>query len=186
LVVLPILVSSTHGQGSAPINLTKVYRDETHCLVAPEIRAAAEDPNVRYRRPETISCYCRDALVDARYVYQTYLITGKDLNLDGVYLNLAVGAADKCGIEVADVDRAARTKEWQWYGPEVVRKYPSDSAIEQIKPDSNGLRAVRYEVLLTYRDPQGRAKNFETFSAVEKLPKGFKTAPCPPSAVCPK
>ena len=51
--------------------LVMVYSDESHCLVEPEIRGESDKPN---------SCYCRDAIVDARYVYQNYVIMGKDRN----------------------------------------------------------------------------------------------------------
>lgn len=181
-----VLVDHGQGQEKTGADLKKVYRDETHCLLAGEVRSAADNPNVRQRRPEEISCSCRDALADTRYVYQTYLITGKDDNLSSGYLSLAVQAERMCGRTSSDVHSATVEKEWRWDGPEVIRKYPPDGSIELIKPDSSGLRTVKYEVLLTYRDAQGRAANFETFSTTERLPKNFKASPCPPSSVCPK
>src|SRR5215472_9285331 len=60
-------------------DLDKIYGDESHCLVAPEVRSEKDKP---------ISCYCRDAVTDARYVYKTYVLTGKDPNLNGTFLAL--------------------------------------------------------------------------------------------------
>jgi hypothetical protein len=164
---------SGRAQVDAPINLDKVYTDESHCLVDPEIRSAADKPS---------SCYCRDAIADARYVRQTYLKTGKDRNLNGIYLVLEVWAGQRCG-DGYDVLKAEESK---WNGPEVRRTYPPNSSIEKIKPDSNGFRTVTYEVQLTYRDQQGRVTKVENFRAAEKLPPDFKNSACPPTAVCPK
>src|ERR1700746_1421360 len=61
--------------------LNRVYQDESHCLTAPESRGDKDSP---------ASCYCRDAIVDARYVWHTYLITGKDHNLNGAELRLQI------------------------------------------------------------------------------------------------
>ncbi len=69
-----------------------------------------------------------------------------------------------------DVIKAIQTKDWQWNGPEVTRKYPPNSEIEQIKPDGRGFRTVEYEVRLTYRNRQGRAAKVENFTAFELLP----------------
>jgi hypothetical protein len=173
--MLSIAWGSPHayGQDQPPMNLDTIYRDESHCLVAPEIRSAADRP---------ISCYCRDAVANMRYVYRTYLLTGKDRNLNGTYLALWDQARRECG-DGYDVLKEA--EESQWNGPEVTRKYPPDGVIEQMKPDSKGFRSVKYEVRLTYRDPQGRVTKVETFSAVEKLPPDFK-GHCPPGVVCPK
>jgi hypothetical protein len=157
-------------------SLNKVYEDETHCLVGPEIRGEKDN---------SISCYCRDGLTDARYVYQTYLRSGKDRNLNGTLLTLWNHAAQMCG-EGYGVVRAAEDGDWRWDGPEVIRVYPPDRRIAQIRPDSDGLRTVTYEVRLTYRDKQGQATKVETFSAAEKLPPGFEKAACPSGAVCPK
>ena len=43
-------------------DLDKLYADESHCLVSPEIRSDKDNP---------ISCFCRDAIADARYLYFT-------------------------------------------------------------------------------------------------------------------
>jgi hypothetical protein len=146
--------------------LDQIYKDETHCLVGPEIRNEKDKP---------VSCYCRDALTDARYVYQTYLLTGKDRNLNGTYLALQSYAAQMCG-EGYDVLRVAQDADWRWTGPEVIRKYPPDSEIEQLKPDSHGWRTVEYKVELVYRDPRGRpVAKVESFTAVDRFPpKGNK------------
>jgi hypothetical protein len=122
--------------------LDKIYKDETHCLVGAEIRSDSDEP---------ISCYCRDALSDARYVYQTYLFSGKDLNLNGTYLTLWSHAAQECGKDF-DVSRATHDADWRWNGPEVVRTYPTDREIEQLKPDRFGFRTVRYKIELVYPD----------------------------------
>ena len=100
-------------------------------------------------RTSPFSCFCRDALADARYVYQTYLITKKDKNLNGVYLTLEQFASQVCG-EHYDISRAAM-EVWQWNGPEVTRTYPPDTVIEQLKPDTKGFRTVEYAVLLTFQ-----------------------------------
>src|SRR5208337_4593936 len=100
------------GAGKTP---DEIYKDESHCLVAPEIRS---------ERDKAISCYCRDALTDARYVYQTYLLAGKDQNLGGAYLTLESNATRLCGEEYG-VIRAAQDADWRWSGPEVIRRYPS-------------------------------------------------------------
>jgi hypothetical protein len=163
------------GQNAAT-NLDTVYRDETHCLVLPEVRGDADGP---------LSCFCRDTLVDARYVNQTYLLTGKDRNLTGIFLSLLARGQDVCGKDY-NVSSVTDARNWQWNGPEVRRVYPADSVIEQIKPDARGLRAVQYDVQLTYRTRQGGVANVERFKATDQLPADFKTRPCPVSAVCPK
>ena len=144
--------------------MDKVYGDESHCLVAPEIRRNSDNP---------ISCYCRDAIMDARYVWGNYLLTGKDRNLNGAYLTLERHARQMCG-EHYDIIKAIQTKDWQWNGPQVTRKCPPDNEIEQIKPDSRGFRTVEYEVRLTYRDSQGRVAKVENFTAFELLPPNPK------------
>ena len=144
--------------------MDKVYADESHCLVAPEIRRNSDNP---------ISCYCRDAIMDARYVWGNYLLTGKDRNLNGAYLVLWGHAEQMCGKHY-DFIKVTQTEDWQWNGPQVTRKYPPDSEIEQIKPDSRGFRTVKYEVRLNYRDRQGRVAKVENFTAFELLPRNPK------------
>lgn len=137
-----------------------VYKDENQCLVAPELRGKKDD---------SISCYCRDAIIDARYVYQNYLLTEKDRNLKGVYLTLEDHARKMCG-EQYEVVEATQTKNWQWNGPQVTRKYPSTREINKIKPDSKGYRTVEYKVHLTYRDLGGTVTKVENFTSLDKLP----------------
>lgn len=157
--------------------LDEIYKDETHCLAGPEMRGEKDN---------AISCYCRDALTDARYVYETYLLSGKDRNLNGTFLTLERNATEMCG-DGYGVFSKTREKAWRWNGPEVTRTYPPDSIIEQIEPDSNGFRTVKYEVRLSYHDPHGRTTKVETFSATDEVvPPDFKTRGCPPAAVCPK
>jgi hypothetical protein len=43
-------------------DLDKLYADESHCLVRPEIRSDKDNP---------ISRFCRDAIADAWYLYFT-------------------------------------------------------------------------------------------------------------------
>ncbi len=135
LLVLPLI----HAQDKS-INLDEVYRDESHCLVDPEIRSAVDKP---------ISCFCRDAIANARYVWETYLFTGKDKNLNGTALILELYADAKCG-EGFNVIDAIKSK---WNGPEVTRTYPPDKTIEQLTPNEQGFRSVEYAVLLTFRNP---------------------------------
>jgi hypothetical protein len=150
---------SEQTASDSPIEMDKVYGDQSHCLVLPEIRNDKDG---------SISCYCRDALVDVRYVYRTYLITGKDKNLNGAVLSLENYARQMCGKDY-DV-LAAEKEEWRWSGPEVTRSYPPDSEIERINPDNKGWRTVKYGVRLTYHDAQGQVLRIENFSALERFP----------------
>ena len=159
-VILACLISSYAGTFGNNDNMNKVYSDESHCLVASELRSDKDNP---------ISCYCRDAIADARYVYENYLLTGKDRNLNGAYLTLEIHAHQMCG-EHYDVVKAIQTKAWQWNGPEVMRQYPPDREINQIQPDNKGIRTVEYKVHLTYRKPGGGITNVENFTALERLP----------------
>ncbi len=139
-----------------------IYEDESHCLTAFEIPTDRE---------MALSCWCRDALVDARYVYQTYIGTGKDRNLTGTYLALLDNAQNKCGTEYdfSRVLHATKNPVWRWDGPEVIRRYPSDDEIKALKPDSNGVRSVPYLVTLMRRDSTGKT-TAETFTTVERIP----------------
>ena len=145
-------------------SMDMVYRDESHCLVAPEIRGEKDKP---------ISCFCRDAIMDARYVYENYLLTGKDRKLNGTYLTLWDHAQQMCGKQY-DVLRATQTKDWQWHGPQVTREYPPESEINRSQPDSKGFRTVEYKVRLTYRDSAGQVIKVENLTAVDKLPTNTK------------
>jgi hypothetical protein len=111
--------------------------------------------------------------MDARYVHENYVITGKDRNLKGVYLTLWDHAQQVCG-QNYDFLKATQTKDWQWNGPQVTREYPPENEINKIHPDMNGFRTVPYKVHLTYVDAKGRVTKVENFTAVEKLPPNFK------------
>ncbi len=168
LVCILLLLGLTRAHGRAAqlvrTEIDKVYTDESHCLVLPEIRGDKDS---------SISCYCRDAIVDARYVWRTYLLSGKDRNLNGTYLTLLTNAGQMCG-KGYDVSKAASDQEWRWNGPEVTRTYPSDSKIEEIRPDSKGFRTVQYLVQVTYRDQQGRITKVDNYTALDRLPPNFK------------
>ncbi len=160
LAVLAVSFPHTTRAQARATDIDKVYADETHCLTLPEIRSDGDS---------AISCSCRDSIVDARYVYFTYLLPGKDQNLNGVFLTLQRDAQEMCG-KSYHVHEATMKENWKWNGPEVVRDYPPDSEIEHISPDSNGFRLVKYKVRLVYRDSQGRVMKVENFTAAEKLP----------------
>ncbi len=139
-------------------SLDMVYLDESHCLTSPEIRGENDKP---------ISCCCRDALVDAQYLYTNYFV-GKDKKLTGAFLTLMDRALEACG-ERYDVLNVARTKKWQWNGPQVTREYPPESEINRIKPDSNGFRDVKFKVHLAYRNPKGQVIKVEDYMVSYKV-----------------
>jgi hypothetical protein len=152
--------------------MQKVYMDESHCLIAPEIRSDKDNP---------ISCYCRDAIADARYVHFTYLLPRKDANLYGTFLTLKHDALDQCSRDTAergDSDFIQKTydaitsKDWKWSGPEVVRTSPPDEVVKRIKPsgEHGAGRWVPYTVQLVYRDAQGRVMRTEEFATREFRP----------------
>lgn len=152
--------------------MQKVYMDESHCLTSPEIRSNKDNP---------ISCYCRDAIVDARYVYFTYLLPFEDRNLDGAFLSLQRYAGEQCSRDTAEameadfidnIDHATTSKDWKWTGPEVVRTYPPDDVIKRIKPsgEHGSGRWVPFTVQLIYRDAQGRVMRTEEYSSREFIP----------------
>jgi hypothetical protein len=152
--------SSYAGELEKINKMNKVYSDESRCLVAPEIRGEKDN---------SVSCFCRDAIMDARYVYESYLLTGKDRNLNGVYLTLVDHARQMCG-EKYNVYNATQTKGWEWDGPQVTREYPPERDLLKIKPDSKGFRTVEYKVHLIYLDKGGRVIKVDNFTALEKLP----------------
>lgn len=150
-------------QGSQPNNIMdKVYRDQSHCLTSPEIRSDNDVP---------ISCFCRDDIAIARYVYVTYLLSGKDRNLNGAFLALQQRATGSCGEAIDVIMDKTQAKEWKWDGPEVVRTYPSDEVIERISPKmENGKpvgRWVPFTVQLIFRDAQGKITRTENYSSRE-------------------
>jgi len=121
-----------------------------------------------------ISCWCRDALADARYVYFEYLLSFKDRNLNGAFLHLLSHAEQTCG-QAYGATHAAEGRDWKWDGPEVVRTYPPDEAIKRITPERlNGGttlgRWVPFMVQLVYRDKQGHVTRTENYSSREFVP----------------
>lgn len=154
-IVGAALVPSSVTSPPEPLagSFQKVYTDESRCLAGPEIRNDTDNP---------ISCYCRDALVDVRYVYQTYIVTGKDNNLVGAGLALEQHAQQMCG---DNSFLAAEKVEWKWTGPEIMRLYPPDAEIERIAPDAKGFRRVPYKVRLTFRDARGTVAKVEDYDA---------------------
>jgi hypothetical protein len=155
-----------------PTAMQKVYMDESHCLTSPEIRNDHDNP---------ISCYCRDAIVDARYVYFTYLLSEKDANLNGTFLTLQRDAEEQCSRDTAqrnaadfiqNIYDAITSKDWKWSGPEVVSTFPPDDVIKRIKPsgEHSAGRWVPFTVQLVYRDAQGRVTRTEEYSTREFRP----------------
>jgi hypothetical protein len=173
VLLLSILTPVANAQTTS---LQATYQDETHCLVAGEIRGDAD---------RAYSCYCRDALAEARYVSGTYVQSGKDLNLIGVLTSLEIYAGQMCAATIDSVDKAVHS-ESGWSGPQITRTYPPDSTIEQLTPDKNGNRKVAYTILLTFHDKAGRVTKIDTFTTADTLPADFKKRGCPPSYVCPK
>ncbi|HEV2195988.1 MAG TPA: hypothetical protein VGR55_10430 [Candidatus Acidoferrum sp.] len=161
--ILPMALTPTTRAQKPPNSLQKVYSDESHCLTGPEIRSDKDSP---------ISCYCRDAIVDARYIWHTYLMTGKDPNLNGAELTLQTNATQMCG-EDYDVHQAVNAEDWKWEGPEVSRTYPPDNVLRQIKPDSHGMIHYEYTVVLLQRDSIGHVSKTESFTARETEPLKF-------------
>lgn len=177
--VLPVTPRiNVRGQTNS---LNDIYRDESHCLIGPEIRSDNDGP---------ISCYCRDDLVNARYVWQTYLappkrdsLRGKDENLHGVEVTLQRDAYESCGKEY-DIHSAVEAEDWKWKGPEVVRTYPPDDVLRQIKPDSHGMIHYEYTVVLLHRDSSGKVVKTESFAAQDMVPLELLknvTKPSPPA-----
>jgi hypothetical protein len=143
--------------------LDKTYADESHCLTGPEVRSEKDNP---------ISCYCRDAIVDARYIWHTYLLTGKDPNLNGAELALQMHATQMCG-EDYDVHKAVGAEDWKWNGPEVVRTSPPNDVLRQIKPDSRGMVHYEYTVVMLQHDLSGRVTKTDSFTAHDMVPLKF-------------
>lgn len=162
-VVLALGVASPVLAQVWPTDMDKVYKDESHCLTSADMRGERDNP---------ISCFCRDAIVDARYVYVTYILPAKDRNLKGVFLRLATHIDVTCGPDYEGLE-VAMQKDWKWNGPEVVRTYPPDDVIKRIKPESNTKlveRWVPFTVQLVYRNVQGQMTRTETYSSRELIP----------------
>jgi hypothetical protein len=154
-------------KSDAVTNLDKIYWDQSHCLAMPEIRSD---------RDASITCYCRDAIEEARYIYFTYLLPGKDRNLNGPFLALQANVSQECGWNDGAVTLGVTEgRNWNWKGPEVVRTYPPDEVIERISPETKdgrptGMRWVPYTVQLIYRDGQGRVTKTENYATRELDP----------------
>lgn len=159
-----LLVTHAMAEQSSPTakssesELDNIYKDEGHCLVGPEIRSDKDNH---------ISCYCRDAIVDARYVHYTYVDSNRDRNLNGVVLTLVGHIQQMCGREGDNFNgwEPLLDRNWKWNGPEVVRTYPPDDVLRQMKPDSRGLIHYEYTVVLLQRDSSGQVVKTESFTA---------------------
>ena len=145
--------------------MDQIYMDESHCLTSPEIRSDKDS---------AISCYCRDAIEDARYVHFTYLLSWKDRNLNGTFLTLQQHAVETCGQSYDLISDATETKDWTWNGPEVIRTYPPDEVIQRISPEvRDGKpfgRWVPFTVQLVYHDDHGRVTRTENYASRELFP----------------
>src|SRR5271169_1055481 len=140
-------------------SLDMIYGDQSHCLTLLEIRGAKDNP---------ISCYCRDSLVDAQYLFTNYF-NEKDYNLSGAVLTLEAKASEVCG-EGYDVHKVTQDKNWKWNGPQVTREYPTNSEINKIQPDRKGFRTVKVKVRLTYLNLKGQVVKIENYTVVDKVP----------------
>jgi hypothetical protein len=142
--------------------MDEIYKDHSHCLTSPEIRGERDAP---------ISCYCRDAVAQARYVYFMYLLSGADRNLNGPFLVLERNVHQVCGWEDAAVAEATESKSWQWNGPEVFRVFPTEEVIESIHPEEKDGRSVGrwvpFTVRLVFHDAKGGITKIENFSTRE-------------------
>lgn len=130
---------------------------------------------MRGEQDDRISCFCRDAIAQAQYIYVTYLISSKDQNLNGPFLSLVLRIHDSCGSDF-DAMEVAMDNYWKWDGPEVVRTYPTDEVIKRVKvePMQKGARTlgrwVPYTVQLVYRDKKGQVMKTENYSSREFIP----------------
>jgi len=159
--------SSAFGQNRQPqpTRLDAVYRDESHCLTAADMRG---DQDMQ------MSCWCRDAIIEARYVYFTYVRGGKDRNLNGVLLSLEGHIDQQCGKGHQDAHEVSTRDAWKWTGPEVVRTYPTDAVISRIAPEMRDGkpvgRWVPFTVQLIFRDAQGQVTRTDNYSSRELEP----------------
>lgn len=158
--------SAKSGTASTKNTMNQIYEDVSHCVTEPEIRGEKDAP---------ISCYCRIAISDARYVYFTYLLAAKDTNLNGTFFVLQENVRQTCGEKNYDFIRdATESQNWKWNGPEVVRTYPLDDVVARISPEmKDGKptgRWIPFTVQLVYRDAQGRVTRTENYSSREWEP----------------
>lgn len=159
------LAGTVHAQDVGPnSDLQKIYADESHCLLDNELRNVDD---------QALSCSCRDALVQARYIYKTYFTTGKDPNLDGVYVEMGIRALRVCG---KDNSKFSDTGDdhWNWNGPEVIRTYLTDSEVERFPPDDSGWRRAPYSVKLIFHDEQGRVTKVELYTSSQAVSPKWK------------
>ncbi len=151
-----LLTVGSSANDKAPVpgtnTLNNIYFDESHCLTVADMRGDKD---------KSISCFCRDAIVDARYLYFTY---GKDPNLTGAFLELVNRIQQQCGYASNIALDVARRKNWKWNGPEVVRTYPPDDIIKRIEP-KDGVRSVPFTIQLIYRDDKGQITHTENYSS---------------------
>jgi hypothetical protein len=164
-LLISVAISPAVTAQTSSDSLTKLYQDETQCLTAADMRGDKD---------MSISCWCRDAIVDWRYVYFTYILPGKDRNLNGTLLTLEQNVRNKCGERYQALLEAAGRANWRWDGPEVVRTYPSDDVISRISPETRdgkpSGRWVPFTIQLIYRDSQGNITKTENYSSREFIP----------------
>lgn len=172
---------TTHAQ--VWTEMQRVYMDESHCLTSPEIRSDKDN---------SIACFCRDTIADARYIYFNYFTASaphSDPNMAGIVLALQNYAGELCSRDTAErlspdfigkIQDATTVESWKWDGPEVVRTYPPDDVIRQIKPDKRGWISVEYTAVLLWRDSHGRVTKTKSFTAVDKGPAKYMLSK-PPS-----
>jgi hypothetical protein len=132
-----------------------------------------------------MSCFCRDAIVEARYLYFRYVSVGSshyDENLRGPFLALQRYAEEMCSRDDAErlgsdfidkIQDATTVEDWKWNGPEVVRTIPPDDVLRQIKPDSHGMIRYEYTVVILQRDSKGNVVKSESFTAKDSVPALF-------------
>jgi hypothetical protein len=165
MLLISVAVTQTVTAQTANDSLNKVYQDETHCLTAADMRGDQD---------KSISCYCRDAIIDWRYVYFTYVLSGKDSNLNGALLTLEQHVREQCGEKCQALLQAAEHESWSWDGPEVVRTYPPDDLMSRITPETRNGKPyggwVPFTVQLIYRDSRGNITKTEDYSSREFFP----------------
>lgn len=93
--------------GQPPADLLAIYQSEEACSKPAD--APTDD------HTGMASCYCRDDIADARYVYFKYVDGSRDRNLSGVFLGLQRRIREDCG-PAANGFRLARDKDWRWTG----------------------------------------------------------------------
>ena len=64
---------------------------------------------------------------------------------------------------------ATTEKDWKWNGPEVVRTYPPDDVLRQIKPDRQGMIRYEYTLVILERDSSGHVVKTDSFTAKDEV-----------------